>query len=83
MQLGVQRCAREFSESPEGMRREFEGPRFASFEYATQAATGQVYICVGLLSYGQNLSYAVVRGKMCQINFKNVSRYSKAKAKIE
>ena len=66
MQLGVQRCAREFSESPEGMRR--EGPRFASFEYATQTATGQVYICVGLLSYGQNLAYPKVRGQMCQIS---------------
>ena len=60
-----QRCAIAFSESPEGMRR--EGPRFASFEYAIQTATGQVYICIGLLSYGQNFAYPVVRGQMCQI----------------
>ena len=63
---GSQRCARAFSESREGMRR--EGPRFASFEYPIQTAAGQVYICVGLLSYGQNLAYPIVRGQMCQIS---------------
>ena len=63
---GVQRCAREFCESPEGMRR--EGPRFASAEYDDQTAVGQVYIWAGLLAYGQNLAYPIVRGQMCQIS---------------
>ena len=67
---GVQRCARprEFSESREGMRR--EGPRFTRFEYPIQTVAGGVYICVGLLPYGQNPAYPIVssRGQMCQIS---------------
>ena len=65
---GSQRRAREFCESPEGMRR--EGPRFASVEYDAQPAAGQVYnvIWAGLLSYGQNLAYPIAREQMCQIS---------------
>ena len=61
-----QRRAMAFGESPEGMRR--EGPRLASFEYAIQTTAGQVHIRVWLLSYGQNLAYAIVRGQVCQIS---------------
>ena len=63
---GVQRCAREFCESPEGMRR--EGRRFASVEHDVETAAGQVYIWAGLLSYGQNLAYPIAREQMCQIS---------------
>ena len=65
MQSG-QRCAMAFCESPEGMHR--EGPRFASVEYNVQTAAGQVYIWVGLLSYGQKLAYPIAREQMCQIS---------------
>ena len=41
------------------MRR--EGPRFASVEYDIQTATGQVYVLLVLLSYGQNLAYPIAR----------------------
>ena len=65
---GVLRCAREFCESPEGMRR--EGPRVASAEYDVKTAAGQlqVYIWAGLLSYGQNLAYPIAREQICQIS---------------
>ena len=55
-----------FCESPGGMRR--EGPRFAGVEYYAQITAGQVHIWVGLLSYGQDLAYPIVREQMCQIS---------------
>ena len=62
-----QRCAMALCESPEGMRREGPRGRLASPEYAIQTAAGQVYICVGLLSYGQNLACPIARRPMYQI----------------